>query len=132
MPTKPPAPRGKRSIQKKTHNEESRFSALAKITKASVEKYNKVKNTSTAYLGNIRRCKEFLAQQIKIRRESHVIICELGIPTEELEKALDHPPNEYSAMVIEMFITEKCFMRNCKEQVAEGIHAAFCRYWDTM
>ena len=33
------------------------------------------------------------------------MMCSLGIPTDELEKAFDRPaPNRYSAMVLEMFL----------------------------
>ena len=35
--------------------------------------------------------------------------CSLGIPTDELEKAFEKPPNRYSAMALEMFLVQKCF-----------------------
>ncbi|KAG6904036.1 hypothetical protein DXG01_013063, partial [Tephrocybe rancida] len=127
----PSTPHKKCTGKKKTQNEQAQFDTLAKITKANVNKYTKVKNTSKAYQGHIKRCKEFLASQVKTRRDNDLKVCELGIPTDDLEKALSNPPNEYSAMVVEMFITEKCFLQKCKEGVAEGIHAAFCWYWDT-
>ncbi|KAG6917477.1 hypothetical protein DXG01_002340 [Tephrocybe rancida] len=109
----PSTPHKKCTGKKKTQNEQAQFDTLAKITKANVNKYTKVKNTSKAYQG-------------------HIKFCELGIPTDDLKKALSNPPNEYSAMVVKMFITEKCFLRKCKEGVAKAIHAAFCWYWDTM
>lgn len=118
--------------KKKTKNEAARFDTLAKMTCVNIDKYNKVVNTSKAYLGNMKRGREFLAAEITQRRERGIAICELGISTDELEKALDNPPNQYSAMVVEMFISQKCLKEDCGHQVAEGIHAAFCRYWDTM
>lgn len=131
-PKAPRAPREKRIVKKKLKNEAARFETLAKMTHVNVDKYNKVVNTSKAYLGNIKHGKEFLAAEIAQRREWSVAVCELGIPTDELEKAFDNPPNQYSSMVIEMFISQKCLKEDCGHQVAEGIHATFCRYWDTM
>ncbi|KAF5367338.1 hypothetical protein D9615_010283 [Tricholomella constricta] len=127
-----PAKGAKRAVKKKTKNEAARFETLAKMTRVNVEKYNNVVNTLKAYIGNIQRGKAFLAGEIVERKNRGVIVCELGIPTEELAKALDKPPNQYSAMVVEMFISQKCLIDGCKQQVAEGIHAAFCRYWDNM
>ncbi|KAG6818685.1 hypothetical protein H0H93_002806 [Arthromyces matolae] len=121
-----------RSPRKKTRNEQARFHTLKAITATNVEKYTSVKNTSKAYAGHIQRCKSFLAADIKKRREDNIVVCVLGIPTDELEKALKNPPNQYSAMVVEMFISEKCFREKRKKGVAEGIHAAFCWYWDNM
>ncbi|KAF5387172.1 hypothetical protein D9615_002091 [Tricholomella constricta] len=124
--------RGKQSVKKKTKNEAARLETLAKIAHENVTKYNKVIHTNAAYEGNIRRGKEFLAMLIAQRKEDKIVVCEQGIPTEELEKALDDPPNQHSAMVIEMFIAQKCMVEGYQHQVAEGIHAAFCWYWDTM
>ncbi|KAG6834956.1 hypothetical protein H0H93_006101, partial [Arthromyces matolae] len=133
MPESKPSPsRKSRSPRKKTQVEQARFHTLKAITTANVEKYTSVKNTSKSYAGHIRRCKAFLAADIKKRREDGVVVCVLGIPTDELEKALKNPPNQYSAMVVEMFISEKCFNEKLKKGVAEGIHAAFCWYWDNM
>ncbi|KAF5371482.1 hypothetical protein D9615_009624 [Tricholomella constricta] len=128
---KPPA-RGKPSVKKKKKNEAARLKTLANIAHENVAQYNKVIHSNVAYNGNIRRSKEFLAMLIAQRKEDKIIVCEQGIPTDELEKALDNPPNQYSAMVVEMFIAQKCVVEGCQQQVAEGIHAAFCRYWDTM
>ncbi|RDB18350.1 hypothetical protein Hypma_000597 [Hypsizygus marmoreus] len=126
-----PANVSKRAPRKKT-TETVSLEALAKLAKECVDKYNKVANTDKAYTGQITRAKQFVNNQVVQRKAAGVSICEQGIPTDELEKALDNPPNQYSAMAVEMFITQKCFTEGCGKQVAESIHAAFCRYWDTM
>jgi hypothetical protein len=92
----------------------------------------KAKNTDRAYHGYITRGKKFLSDIVAKRHETKEFICSQGIPTDELEKALDNPPNRYSAIVVEMWITQKCFAEGMKEGVAMGIHAAFCKYWDEM
>ncbi|KAF5382515.1 hypothetical protein D9615_003084 [Tricholomella constricta] len=122
----------KPSVKKKKKNEAAQLKTLADIAHENVAKYNKVIHTNAAYNGSIRRGKEFLAKLIAQRKEDRIIVCEQGIPTDELEKALDNPPNQYSAMVVEMFIAQKCVVEGCQQQVAESIHAAFCRYWDAM
>ncbi|KAG6809221.1 hypothetical protein H0H87_012069, partial [Tephrocybe sp. NHM501043] len=94
--------------------------------------YVTVKNTSVAYNGQICQIHTFLTEQVKIQVDNGVAVCSLGIPTDKLAVALENPPNEYSSMVVEMFITQKCIIKNCKEQVAEQIHAALCKHWDTM
>jgi hypothetical protein len=127
-----PTKKGKRSGKKKTLTGSARLETLTKIAHENVEKYTKVVNTDKAYDGHIDRGIRFLRREVAERRANGVAICEDGMSTDELEKAFDNPPNEYSAMIIEMFITEKCFNKNFGRAVAEGIHAAFCRYWDTM
>ncbi|KAF5375341.1 hypothetical protein D9615_007986 [Tricholomella constricta] len=122
----------KPSVKKKKKNEAAQLKTLADIAHENVAKYNKVIHTNAAYNGSIRRGKEFLAKLIAQRKEDRIIVCEQGIPTDELEKALDNPPNQYSAMVVEMFIAQKCVVEGCQQQVAESIHAAFCQYWDAM
>ncbi|GLB40803.1 hypothetical protein LshimejAT787_0900180 [Lyophyllum shimeji] len=122
----------KAAVEKKTKNDAAQLETLAEAAKENVKKYNKVINTEKSYLGYIRSVKKFLESQVADRRSRNITVCEQGIPTDELEKALDNPPNQYSALVIEMFITHKCFILNRKKGVAESVHAAYCRYWDTM
>ncbi|KAF8060132.1 hypothetical protein FPV67DRAFT_1423798 [Lyophyllum atratum] len=120
-----------KSAAKKTQDI-PQLETLAKTAKENVDKYNKVVNTEQSYNGNIRRVKKFLETQIAGRRLRNITVCERGIVTDEFEKALDNPPNQHSAYVLEMYITQKCFMEKRKLGVAESAHAAFCRYWDTM
>ena len=92
-----------------------------------------VKNTNNAYNGHIAWCAEFLKAVVKDRQENREgMMCSLGIPTDELEKAFNRLPNRYSAMALEMFLVQKCFMDGLGSSTADGIHGAFAAYWDTM
>ena len=74
-----------------------------------------------------------MKEVVKDRQENgEGIMCSLGIPTDELEKAFDRPPNRYSAMALEMFLVQKCFTDGLGPSTADGIHGAFAAYWDTM
>ncbi|KAJ7508230.1 hypothetical protein B0H11DRAFT_2169261 [Mycena galericulata] len=50
--------------------------------------------------------------------------------TDVLEKAFDKPHNKYSAIALELFITQKCIVENLGHSTGENIHAAFAKYWD--
>jgi len=76
--------------------------------------------------GHVARGIGFLKAVVKERKENgEEIICSLGIPTDELEKAFDRPPNRYSAMALEMFLVQKCFTDGLGYSTAVGIHGAF-------
>lgn len=55
-----------------------------------------------------------------------------GIDTELLTKAFHNPPNQYSAMVLKLFITQKCFNEGLGLGTYDGIHAVFAKFWDEM
>lgn len=132
MPETKPAKCGKRSGKPKTLSGTTRLETLREIQESNVQKYNKVKNTDSAYTGYLKRAREFLNAQVEDRVKRGVTLCEAGIVTADLAKAFDMPPNKYSAMAIEMYMSHKCFEEGRGKRTAEGIHAAFCRYWDEM
>jgi len=126
---------GENLQKKKARNELERVDALQKSGDEFVKKYMVVKAIKKAYQGYIRRGKVFLQQLVSKRREMQGHMCEdkeVDLPADELEVAFDNPPNKYSATVVEMFITQKCVKESRKGQTAEGIHAAWCEYWDKM
>ena len=125
-------PSAKKKSKKASTNETTRLETLAKVAQENVEKFNKVANTDKNYGSGIRQVRKFLEGQIDDRRSRGIVICEQGIPTDEFEKALDNPPNQYSAVVLKMYITHKCFILKRKKGVAQTAHAAWCQYWDTM
>ena len=121
--------------KKKARNELERADVLQKTGDEFIKKYTVVKATSKAYQGYIRRGKAFLKQLVSKRRETEGHVHEdqeVDLPPNKLEAAFDNPPNKYSAIAIEMFITQKCVRESRKGQTAEGIHAAWCGYWDKM
>jgi hypothetical protein len=129
-------PRKSNPQKKRARNELERANVLQKSGDEFVKKYTVVKATSKAYQGYIRRGKAFLQQLVVKRRETEEgHTCkdeEIDLPVDKLEVAFDNPPNKYSAIVIEMFITQKCVKESRKGQTAEGIHAAWCEFWDKM
>jgi len=75
--------------------------------------------------GHVARGMGFLKAVVKERQENGEVMCSLGIPTDELEKAFDKPPNRYSAMALEMFLVQKCFTDNLGSSTADGIQGGF-------
>ncbi|KAF8815376.1 hypothetical protein BYT27DRAFT_7225429 [Phlegmacium glaucopus] len=103
---------------------------LQKVKNAKVVEFSSVKNTDSAYNGHITQGMQFLKDIVKERRENREeIVCSLGVPTDELERVFDKPPNWYSAMAIEMFMVQKCFTDGLGSSTVDGIHGAFASYW---
>ncbi|KAF8797576.1 hypothetical protein BYT27DRAFT_7228935 [Phlegmacium glaucopus] len=118
--------------RKKSHSAISTLKTLQKVRNAKCVEFSTVKNTDSAYNGHIARGMQFLREIVKERRENGERACSLGIPTDELERVFDKPPNQYSAMALEMFLVQKCFTDGLGSSTSDGIHGAFASYWDTM
>ena len=109
--------------------------ALQEVEEAEVKQYTTVKNTEKAYKGHLTRARIFLNNLVvKRRANGEGEVCAAGIQTAKLEKALDgeKPPNQYSALVVELFLTQRCLVEGLGVSTAEGIHGAFCTLWDKM
>ncbi|KAF5386085.1 hypothetical protein D9615_002449 [Tricholomella constricta] len=125
--------RPRRSVKKKSDGAKKSLDTLTKTGSAKVKEYICVQKTEDNYERYVNQGKEFLSELVEGRKADGIEVCEDGIPTDELEKALDlSAPNKYSATVVAAFITQKCFTEDLSDSYAQGIHAAFCRYWDTM
>ena len=123
------------AARRKDHSVESNdLQGLQAIRKAEVSKYNSVKNTESAYKGQISRGRGFLKNLVAKRENDEADgPIDDGICTAVLAKAFDNgPPNKYSALALEMFIVQKCFNEGCGNDTAEGIHGAFAGLWDNM
>jgi hypothetical protein len=118
--------------KKKSQSATSSLETLQKVRNEKVNEFSTVKNTDDAYNGHVARGMGFLKAVVKERQENGEVMCSLGIPTDELEKAFDKPPNRYSAMALEMFLVQKCFTDNLGSSTADGIQGGFAAYWDTM
>jgi len=108
------------------------FKTLQNVRDASLLQYGKSKNTNKAYASHIARGKKFLENIISKRRAKGIEVCDKGIPTNELAKAFDNPPNHYSAVALEFFLIQKVFTEELSKSYVEGIHGAFANYWDKM
>lgn len=105
---------------------------LQAVRDASLLEFGKSKNTNKAYAGHIARGKKFLANVVAERKAKGIEVCDKGIPTTELAKAFDKPPNRYSAVALEFFLVQKVFTEELSRSYAEGIQGAFADYWDKM
>jgi hypothetical protein len=105
-------------------------------SKAARSQYGNAEKTTKAYAGYFVRGSEFLAEIVGERRKKEAEdaewVCPQGIATDLLEKAFDNPPNKYSAVALELFITQKCIVENLGKSTAQGIHGAFAKHWDNM
>ncbi|KAK7015976.1 hypothetical protein R3P38DRAFT_2542938 [Favolaschia claudopus] len=110
--------------------------ALAQNTRDARAKYTNAENTTNAYKGYLARGAEFLASVVAERKKREVDdptwVCEQGIHTDVLAKAFLKPPNQHSAIALEMYITQKCLVEGLGKSTADGIHGAYAKYWDTM
>jgi hypothetical protein len=104
--------------------------SLKEMQDACLVEYGTSKNTKKAYKGHLSRGKKFLEEMVGQKKASR----EDGnlINADQLAKAFDNPPNEYSAMALELFLTHKCFNEGLSVSTGQGIHGAFAKYWDEM
>jgi hypothetical protein len=132
--TSNPKRKGRKYAQKDKSVKADDLQGLQGIREAEVSKYNRVKNTESAYNGQRSRGRGFLKNLITKREkdEANGSIND-GICTALLAKAFDDgPPNKYSALALEMFIVQKCFNEGCGKDTAFAISSAFAELWDNM
>ncbi|KAL0956995.1 hypothetical protein HGRIS_003095 [Hohenbuehelia grisea] len=104
--------------------------SLQKTKADCIAEFGRSERTAKAYTGYIKAGRLFLdnlSKELRKDREGAQ-----GINIDELEKAFDNPPNQYSALALEFFITQKCFTENCSVSTGDGIHGAFADLWDNM
>jgi hypothetical protein len=132
--TSNPKRRGRKYAQKDKCVNPDDLQGLQGIREAEVSKYNKVKNTDSAYSGQRSRGRGFLKNLVTKRKKDEVNgPLNDGICTALLAKAFDDgPPNKYSALALEMFIVQKCFNEGCGKDTADSIFSAFAAFWDKM
>lgn len=97
-----------------------------------LKQFGKAEKTHKAYKGYLDAGKKWLKELVECEQQRGVDKL-YQIPLDKLAVAFDKPPNQYSAVALELFLTSKCFgERKCGKSTAEGIHGAFCQYWDKM
>ena len=107
----------------KGHSVESNdLQGLQAIRKAEVSKYNSVKNTHSAYQGQISRGRGFLKNLVAKRENDETDgPIDDGICTAVLAKAFDNgPPNKYSALALELFIVRNVLMKAAGRKQLRG------------
>jgi hypothetical protein len=110
----------------------SSLTELRTIKDASKKAHMYSQKTDTTYSGHLKRGRTFLAQLVRDDGLGHDNLLEPDTDAELLSKAFDNPPNQYSAVALELFLVQRCLKENLGESTAFGIHAAFIRYWDQM
>ncbi|KAJ7473394.1 hypothetical protein FB451DRAFT_1468164 [Mycena latifolia] len=110
--------------------------ALQTKKAATRDQFSSSSKTKTAYKGYIDRGRAIIADIVKERRSKEKTIpgwkCPEGIDTNILEKALSGTPNKYSAMALELYLTQKCIVEGLGKSTGEGIHGAWAKYWDEL
>ena len=93
-------------------------------------------NTTSAYAGQVKRAKEWLAALVKARRAATTVgdasVHGDGINVDELSKAFDEPPNRYAPYALELLLTEKCLVEGKSISTAQSAYSAMKNYWKTM
>jgi hypothetical protein len=105
---------------------------LEAAKEAGKKKYRNAKRTDSAYLGYIKRGKEFLGKLVEGLRKTAKGDEDSEIRMKKCADAFENPPNEYSVEMLEHWMVQKCFNEDLGKSMAEGIHAAFIRHWDSM
>jgi hypothetical protein len=119
---------------------------LDEMRKTSKKQFRNAQNTDEKYLGYITQGKKFLEALVEGQQNScraHLDECvdeagnqraaeEADFEIKEMARALDDPPNKYSAMIVESYIIQKCITEGLGKSTAEGIQSAFIQYWSEM
>lgn len=108
---------------------------LQRLSESTHKEFGKALATQKAYVRYLDQGREFLAALVSERRQKRdkeVVDDDDEIDVDVLEKAFKKPPNYLSNKALEFFLVHRCFNENCGKSTADGIHAAFCDYWDNM
>jgi hypothetical protein len=106
---------------------------LYRVRDAKKSLHMRSARTDKAYNGHLNRGHSFLAALVSGSAENRgMTLGDHEIDLEKLSKAFSNPPNEYSALALELFLVQKCLTEDLGKDTASGIHAAFIRHWDHM
>lgn len=132
-----------RNTSKKAKGPATSLDSLIKINTAGKSQHLKAARTRDAYVGYMRRAREFLSTLVDTEHnaeaenrskhtgglsgkgEEEIDETEEMMRDPEFAKALDGPPSRYTPQVIALFLAYHCFEIGNKKSTAEGIHAAF-------
>lgn len=114
---------------------------LDRIKQESKKQHGSSAKTVVNYHGYIARGKQWLEEVLKGSQNQNVFDCPRGTPesgvngkwkwtTDDLVHAFDSKPTRASPWALAGFLTFKCFQENRGASTADGVHAAFKKYWD--
>lgn len=129
------SPKKKKSTDKLQTAKASKAATVTSLKEtlaSSRAQFGRPKKTRENYARYVARGREFLAVLVKERRESGLDESDDGIVTDLLEKAFEKPPNKFSVVALELFLTQKCFSEGLGKSTAAGIQGAFADLWDNM
>lgn len=97
--------------------------------------------TVANYQGYVTRGKQWLEDIVKGSQNQNIFDCPRGTPESgdkgkwkwtkyDLVHAFDPEPTRASPWALASFLTFKCFQENRGASTADGVHAAFKKYWD--
>ena len=103
---------------------------LKQATAAGRAQYGRPARTRKTYDSYVQRGKKFLEEVIAQHRTKDG---DNQTETDKLAKAFnDNKPNKYSAIALELVLTQKCLSEDNGISTAEGIQGAFGDYWENM
>lgn len=114
---------------------------LDQVKQSSKKLHGSAVKTTANYHGHLTRGKQWLEDLMKGSNNQDVFGCPRGLPQSsenrtrkwgkhDLIHAFDLVPTCASPWALASFLTFKCFHENRGISTAEGIHAAFKKYWD--
>ena len=118
---------------------------IAKGREEIIRRHIYAEATRSNYDGHVSRGQDFLQKICKLHQNGNDLEALrgkdaingsdsniAGSPTHDplFRHAFDETPNEFSPEALEMFLTQKCFNEGKGKSTAEGIYAAFKKYWD--
>jgi hypothetical protein len=114
------------------------LAALHSIARSTTAEHLRAPTTRAAYEGHVKRAKLWLVEEMSHRVNPPGLPEKLG--PEELEPwmapgfalAFEPTPNAASPNALRMYITFKCIEQQCSFSTAEGIHASFKAFWDSV
>jgi hypothetical protein len=124
-----------KSRAKSSRDHTADFGTLQQVRQESLKAHRRAPRTRAVYSAYVNQGFQFLRAVVAERRAAaergeELLASDLDLSL--LEKALDNPPNKYSAKVLELLLTERCFRIGLGKSTADGIHAAFNDYWNQM
>ncbi|KAL6304303.1 hypothetical protein BKA93DRAFT_817719 [Sparassis latifolia] len=134
-------PRKSRRMKPRNGEPAADMATLQTLRDTGKKDWMQSKSTRNSYDGYIRRGKDFLLELVGKQKASHpggeggIGVEDVdGEPVdyEQLQVAFDNPPNQYSALALELFLVEKCFNQNLGELTGNSTYSAFKKYWEMM
>lgn len=128
--------RKKATAVKVTHT----LGELQHLARVQTKQYALAQSTRKSYDGYLKRGRKFIGEVVNHSRKEEASGEGPGglnvdgnpVDYDKFNKALDGPPNEYSAEALTMFLADQCFVQGNGKSNADAAHAAFKKYWEEL